>query len=29
MMGKNLLLWLDTRRPAMQLPLLPRVHGGR
>ena len=27
--GKNLLLWLDTRRPAMQLPLLPRVHDGR
>lgn len=23
---KNLLLWLDTHRPAMQLPLLPRVH---
>lgn len=27
--GKSLLLWLDTRRPAMQLPLLPRVHDGR
>lgn len=26
--GKNLLLWLDTHRPAMQLPLLPRVHDG-
>ena len=27
--GKSLLLWLDTRRPAMQLPLLPHVHDGR
>jgi membrane protein DedA with SNARE-associated domain/membrane-associated phospholipid phosphatase len=27
--GKSLLLWLDTSRPAMQLPLLPRVHDGR
>ncbi|MGA7181084.1 MAG: VTT domain-containing protein [Thiobacillaceae bacterium] len=27
--GKNLLLWLDTRRPAMQLPLLPHAHDGR
>lgn len=26
--GKSLLLWLDTRRPAMQLPLLPHVHDG-
>ncbi|MFH1817544.1 MAG: VTT domain-containing protein [Pseudomonadota bacterium] len=26
--GKSLLLWFDTRRPAMQLPLLPRVHDG-
>jgi len=26
--GKNLPVWLDTRRPAMQLPLLPRVHDG-
>lgn len=27
--GRNLLLWLDTGRPAMELPLLPRVHDGR
>ncbi len=27
--GRNLLLWFDTRRPAMQLPLLPHVHDGR
>ncbi|HUX30680.1 MAG TPA: VTT domain-containing protein [Thiobacillus sp.] len=27
--GKSLLLWLDTHRPAMQLPLLPHVHDGR
>ncbi len=27
--GKRLLLWFDTRRPAMQLPLLPHVHDGR
>ncbi|KVW97864.1 bifunctional DedA family/phosphatase PAP2 family protein [Thiobacillus denitrificans] len=27
--GKSLLLWFDTRRPAMQLPLLPHVHDGR
>lgn len=27
--GKRLLLGFDTRRPAMQLPLLPRVHDGR
>lgn len=26
--GKSLLLSFDTRRPAMQLPLLPRVHDG-
>lgn len=26
--GKSLLLWLDTHRPAMQLPLLPHVHDG-
>lgn len=26
---KSLLLWLDTTRPAMQLPLLPRAHDGR
>ena len=24
----NWLLWLDTSRPAMQLPLLPRIHNG-
>lgn len=27
--GKRLLLWFDTRRPAMRLPLLPHVHDGR
>ena len=27
--GKSLLLGFDTRRPAMQLPLLPHVHDGR
>lgn len=27
--GKRVLLGFDTRRPAMQLPLLPRVHDGR
>lgn len=27
--GKNLLLWLDTTRGAMALPVLPRVHDGR
>lgn len=27
--AKSLLLWLDTTRPAIQLPLLPRVHDGR
>lgn len=27
--GKRLLLGFDTRRPAMQLPLLPHVHDGR
>ena len=27
--GKRLLLWLDTHRTAMQLPLLPHVHDGR
>lgn len=27
--GENLLLWFDTSRPALQLPLLPRVHNGR
>jgi undecaprenyl-diphosphatase len=27
--GRNLLLWLDTTRTAMQMPALPRVHDGR
>lgn len=27
--GENFLLWLDTSRSAMELPLLPRVHDGR
>ncbi|HEU0204844.1 MAG TPA: VTT domain-containing protein [Burkholderiaceae bacterium] len=27
--GRNLLLWLDTTRPAVELPVLPRVHDGR
>jgi len=27
--GSRLLLWLDPRRTAMQLPLLPHVHDGR
>lgn len=27
--GKSQLLWFDTHRPAMQLPLLPHVHDGR
>lgn len=27
--GENLLLWFDTSRPALRLPLLPRVHDGR
>lgn len=27
--GKSMLLWFDTSRPAMQLPLLPHVHDGR
>lgn len=27
--GRNWLLWLDTARPAMQLPVLPHVHDGR
>ena len=27
--GQNLLLWLDTHRPALKLPLLPHVHDGR
>lgn len=27
--GKNWLLWLDTKRPAMQLPVLPHIHNGR
>ena len=27
--GKSMLLWFDTSRTAMQLPLLPHVHDGR
>lgn len=27
--GRNWLLWLDTTRTAMRLPVLPRVHDGR